>query len=763
MRKNILFLLAAALFLPAVSVSLRAAVDGPYLSKKTYAFTNVDVIPMTGDGKILRDRTVIVRGGVIAEIGKSGEKIPADASVIDGRGKYLLPGFADLHTHLFSDYEFPDELAEDELKIMLANGVTTIRLMIGTPEHLELRRRSARGEILAPKIYAASPQFAGFSFGKIFNGFVVSDPEAARRAVRRVKRDGYDFIKLTFGISRPVYDAITDEAEKQKIPVIGHVDPAVGLERVFETGQQIEHLDGFFEALLPRDSAIKISTSGINVWKPEAWQSLDLLEEERIPELAARAVRANPYSVPTLVFLNTAFGTGQSAAEIRARPDYRFLPEKIRREMERPQKSFWSRPPDEKRRRRYVELRRRMVKAIHEAGGKVLAGSDAPEWFLLYGFTLHRELEALARAGLSNYAVLEAATRHPAEFFGALDESGTIEAGKRADLVLLEADPLADISNTKKIAGVSVRGNWLPKSEIERMLERIAPRFQKAFDQKEKAAAKAEPFGKGVFADGKEEIFRGTFAPDGKTLYFFKKVVAGQEEYRIFESNLIDGKWSAPKKMTFGGEHSDMYPALSRDGRRLVFSSYRPAPGDRSDKPNAHLWMVEKQKDGSWSEPSFLKEVNRPGHYHAWVEFGPDGNLYFRQVTPDWRDRKTLVSRLQGGKFSAPVPFAAAERWKNWKKEVRINGGSPGPRGEVIFLDVAARNPETGRGASDIWISVKKDGRWQEPRPLGKNVNTAGFDVFPFFSPDGSVMYFVRDFKEFYKIPLQVAIESAGK
>ena len=457
--------------------------DSPYKADKTYAFTNVSVIPMDKE-RVLRNRTVVVENGIIARVGK-GKKAPNGAIEIDGTGKYLTPGFIDMHTHLFSDYEFPDALAEDELKIMIANGVTTTRLMIGVPEHLKLREKSAKGEILAPTIYAASPQFAGRSFGNIYNGYVVTNESRARDSVRKAKAARYDFIKLTFWITRPVYDAIIDEAKKQDIRVIGHVDAKVGIERVFEAGQQIEHLDGFFEGLIPKDSPYNFSTSGVNVWNPKGWDSIDVLDETKIPELAKKAVKANSYSVPTLTFLKLAFGTGQTDEEIISRPDYRFLPKKIRDEMAGPRRAFWSerRNPSEERRNRYVDLRNKITKALHDAGGKVMAGSDAPEWFLLYGYTLHRELESLSQAGLSNYAVLESTTRSPAEFFGALDKFGTIEKGKRADLVLLDSNPLANISNTKKIAGVMVKGNWIPKDEIEEMLDKIAPKFQTAFDK----------------------------------------------------------------------------------------------------------------------------------------------------------------------------------------------------------------------------------------------------------------------------------------
>jgi imidazolonepropionase-like amidohydrolase len=456
----------------------------PALPTPVTAFVNVNVIPMDRE-RVLNDQTVIVRDGRIVEIGDASKiKVPAGALRLDGRGKYLLPGLADMHAHLFSDGEFPDSLAGDELMVMLANGVTTIRLMIGTPEHLALRERVAKGELTGPTIYAASPQLAGRAFGEPFNGYVVTTPEQGREAVRKAKAAGYDFIKLTFFISRPVYDAVIEAAKEVGLRVIGHVDPQVGLRRALEAKQQIEHLDSYFEAVLKDDAPLKASVSGVNVWRLQNWASLDYIDERKINEVAVATAKAGIFTCPTLTFLKLAFGTGQSDEEIRTRPDYQFIPPKLREEMTGPRQRFWSAPPSPARRQQFVGVRNRLVKAIHDAGGKVMAGSDAPEWFLLYGYTLHRELKSLVEAGLSPFAALAAATRNPAEFLNALDTFGTIERGKRADLVLLDANPLDDITNTEKRAGVMVRGRWLPQAELQKTLAGIAARFQQGFEQK---------------------------------------------------------------------------------------------------------------------------------------------------------------------------------------------------------------------------------------------------------------------------------------
>lgn len=448
--------------------------------KSVTAFVNVNVIPMDRE-RVLKNQTVVVRDGRIVEIGDAAKvKPPAGAVEIDGRGKYLIPGLIDMHTHLFSDDEFPDALAGDELAIMVANGVTTIRLMIGTPEHLALREQVAQGEVFGPTLFVASPQLAGRSYGRVFNGYIVTTPDEAREAVKKSKAAGYDFIKLTINVSPPVYEAAIEAAREVGIRVVGHVDLRVGLRRALETGQQIEHLDSYMEAVLKDDAPMKVSVSDSGVWRKPNWESLDYIDERKVDEMAKATAKAGIYTCPTLTFFKLTFAVEQSDDEIRARPDFRFFPRARRELLFTAHSRFWTEPPSAERRRTYLRVRNRLVKGIHEAGGKIMAGSDTPELFLLYGYTLHRELGSLVEAGLSPYAALEAATRNPAEFLKALDTIGTIERGKRADLILLEANPLDDIANTEKRAGVMSRGRWIPEAQLKKLLDQIAERFDKA-------------------------------------------------------------------------------------------------------------------------------------------------------------------------------------------------------------------------------------------------------------------------------------------
>lgn len=298
---------------------------------ETNVFVGVNVIPMDRE-RVLSNQTVIVRNGVIAEIGDAAKvKVPNDATIVQGRGKYLIPGLVDMHTHLLSDGdEYPDSIAPDELRVMVANGVTTVRFMIGTPELLKLRAQSSAGEIAAPTIYVASPHLTGREQG---NNFVVKTPDEARDAVRRSKAAGYDFLKVTTFVPSLVYEAAVDEARIQKIRVVGHADSRfVGVERAWKAGQQIEHLDGYMELLLKADAPMKGSVSDLYIYNTANWASFDHMDESKIAEVARKTVASNPFVNPTQHFMKNSFGRARTEDEIRAQPDFKFYPPKVQQQ-----------------------------------------------------------------------------------------------------------------------------------------------------------------------------------------------------------------------------------------------------------------------------------------------------------------------------------------------------------------------------------------------------------------------------------------------
>jgi imidazolonepropionase-like amidohydrolase len=376
--------------------------------------------------------------------------------------------------------EYPDSIAPDELRVMVANGVTTVRFMIGTPELLALRARSASGGIVAPTIFVASPHITGREQG---NNFVVKTTEEAREAVRKSKAAGYDFIKVTTFVPSLVYEALVEEAKKEKIRVVGHADSRfVGVERAWTARQQIEHLDGYMELVLSSDAPMKGSVSDIYIYNPDNWKSFEHMDESRIPGIARKTVESNPFVNPTQHFMKNSFGRLRTEEEIRAQPDFRFYPPKVQQQwLNFYKKNRMLNTVPVERRKRWIELRDKLIKAIHDAGGKIMTGSDTPEFLWLYGFGMHHELQALKDTGLSNYAVLVAATRNPHEFLGTLDRAGTIEKGQRADLILLNTNPLENIAATKDRAGVMLKGNWYPQAELDRWLDEIAPNIARSY------------------------------------------------------------------------------------------------------------------------------------------------------------------------------------------------------------------------------------------------------------------------------------------
>ncbi len=446
---------------------------------ESLALLDVSVIPMDRE-RVLEHQTLLIQGSRIRYIGpEAGVRLTPETLRIDGRGQFVIPGLFDMHAHLLSDDRIADEHGADELLVMVTRGVTSARLMIGRPQHLELRREIAAGALLGPNLTVASPQLAGRSFGRLFNGRAVTDADQAKQAVREFASMGYDAVKLTFWITPEVYDAVQRTAQLLGLPVVGHVGPQVGLERALEAGQQIEHLDQALELLLPEDLRDE-GLSGIGIWQREHWEHIGSYDAEGIEPLAERIAAAGVWSTPTNAFLVSSFGRQRSEAEIDASPDAAFVSPSVRTDLLSNRERFWSAPPPAQARARFVALRHDLIAALDQAGARLMAGSDCPEWMLLWGFSLHRELESLVEAGLSPYRALESATRNPAEYLGELDEVGTVERGKRADLVLLGSNPLENIANTRDIQGVCLGGRWLSADELSELTEGARQRLSAA-------------------------------------------------------------------------------------------------------------------------------------------------------------------------------------------------------------------------------------------------------------------------------------------
>ena len=437
-----LFHLAFALA-PTVALPVQTPADSGLV-----AFTDVAVVPMDRE-RVLEGQTVVVRDGRIEAVGPAASvRVPAGAVRVDGRGKYLMPGIAEMHAHVPGEQ---NPQAADIMALYVLTGATTIRGMNGTPFQFELRRRIASGEILGPTLFAVAPPFSGQSVGR---------PDDERRKVREYKTAGYDVLKIYPGIPRETYDAIVATAREVGIPYAGHVPPEVGLRHAIASRQSVEHLDGYVEASRGQDAAIA--------------------------ELARATREAEIWNAPTMDVWKTILGT-RSTDELRRRPELVYLrPEVIdawarqTAQFARGSGSFWRTALEQVGMRQspveIVVLRDRILQALHRAGARLILGADSPQVFSVPGFSLAHEMRAMVEAGVPTYAVLQAATKNPAAFFGREAEFGMVEVGKRADLILVEGNPLQDIRNVHRQAGVMVRGRWLPKAEVDRRLAEIAAR-----------------------------------------------------------------------------------------------------------------------------------------------------------------------------------------------------------------------------------------------------------------------------------------------
>lgn len=461
-------------YFPAVALFISAIAVGQIPARKVYAIKNVTVIPMNKEMS-LQDQTVIIENGIIKTIGiTKNTPIGNGIIVIDGKGKYLMPGLFDMHAHFFYEQGEHKNTCETELKMMLANGLTTVRILAGHPAYLEAKGNIRNGKWAGPELFIASPQLAGrWPWSPEFKNYeIVDSKEKAVAAVRQFKKQGYDEIKITFMVRADVYDAIINTASEEGIRVTGHVGPLVKLPRALKTGQQIEHMDEFIDMLLPDTSYNHgQSVSDMNIWRKEAWATVPFLDETKIPALAKMVKDAGIYVSPTNFFFISTFGETVVEEKAKQSRGYDYIPPVIKKERWENWEYYNKNLPVAESRQKYVQLRKKMAYELWKAGVPLMAGSDSPEFFLVQGFSLHDELEMFVHSGLSNFAALQTATVNTAKYLRVDKTKGTVEAGKEADLLLLEENPLEDIRNTRSITGVFKGKNWYDHKAIQQMLE----------------------------------------------------------------------------------------------------------------------------------------------------------------------------------------------------------------------------------------------------------------------------------------------------
>jgi imidazolonepropionase-like amidohydrolase len=442
-----------------------------------YVIRNVSIIAMNDDN-VHHNKNIYIKNGKIEKIVDYSEAAIEKAyKVIDGGGKYILPGLFDMHTHFMYEQGLPIEHATTELGLMLANGVTTIRIMNGGNVYRDFIKKNLKGHqnFASPSIVLVSPQLVGewpWKNDTVTPKQIVNSPELAAAAVRKFKQEGYHAIKIAQFIKQDVYNAIISEAKKQRIPVTGHVGPWVKLPAALKAGQQVEHLDEFIELLLP-DSLLKkgaVSVSDMHIWKKENWNSVDHLDVNKIPLLIKLVKESGIYVTPTNYFFHSNFAAQPTEPEMKQKPDYAFIPDQLLEERANTLKAWAARNIDAGRRAKWIGLRNKIIFELNKAGVPLMCGSDAPAWFMMGGFAVHDELENLVSCGLTPYESLKTATVNPAKYLGEWDKKGSIEKGKVADLLLVDENPFEDIKNTRKISGVFIDGRYYGKQAIESLL-----------------------------------------------------------------------------------------------------------------------------------------------------------------------------------------------------------------------------------------------------------------------------------------------------
>lgn len=412
------------------------------------AFVNVNVIPMTSE-QVLAGQTVIVDQGVITAIGAVDDvRVPPGATIVDGTDRFLMPGLGELHAHVPA----PGQELGRVLTLFAANGVTTIRGMLGRPSHLELREDLLADRVFGPRLVTSGPSL---------NGNSVSGVEDARRKVTEQHAAGYDFLKIHPGLSRDEFMAIADTANELGIAFAGHVPVSVGVEDALASGiATIDHLDGYMAAMLPRDSGGAGGFGGFfGVFLA------GMIDAGRLDELVEKTRQSGTWNVPTEILIEQRIDATPPDT-LRARSDMRYMDQTtVSGWVDSKASLLAERDFDREIADKAIELRRTLIAKLFRANGRILLGSDAPQVFNVPGFSTHLELETYVAAGLTPFEALTTGTTAVAEFLGS--NTGTVEVGRAADLVLLNDNPLADIANVRRVHGVMLRGTWHSRKDLD--------------------------------------------------------------------------------------------------------------------------------------------------------------------------------------------------------------------------------------------------------------------------------------------------------
>jgi imidazolonepropionase-like amidohydrolase len=428
------------------------------ISQQIFAIKNVNVIPMTTDNIVLKNATVIIKNDKIEGINVA---IPIGAKIIDGTDKWLMPGLIDMHVHVPTDGgpfgpKLPTQGAtvffdlQDFMTLNISNGVTTIFDLGSRPEHFGQRNEIAKGNVIGSRMALAAMIDGGEGKGRRAN-----TAEEGQQAVRSAKAEGYEFIKLYSDLNKETFKAIIEEATNQNLKTIGHIPDS------FQG-----HLQ---EAFVPN--------FGMVAHAEELTKHTEDFTIEDAEQFAKMLKENGTWLCPTLTTIVWISSQVRSLDELKASPTLQYMhPLTQSKWLNANRYNKMSSPKTITKFENYVKFNNLLVKTCKAAGVPIVAGTDASTSGVAFGFAMHDELELLVKAGLTNEEALSSATRLPALWLGIETIVGTIEISKKADLILLDENPLVDIKNTKKIAGVFINGYWLDKKKINAILTDLSKR-----------------------------------------------------------------------------------------------------------------------------------------------------------------------------------------------------------------------------------------------------------------------------------------------
>ncbi len=428
--------------------------------KKDILISDINIIDVR-TGTIHSNQYVVVDSGKIHAI----ETQPLDATKfrkhISGNGGFLMPGLAEMHAHIPSPPTSAERI-EETLFLYLSNGITTIRGMLGHPEHLVLRQASEKGELLSPRIFTSSPSL---------NGNTVQTVDEAVTKVRQYQEDGYDFLKIHPGIRLEVFNALVKTARETGITFSGHVPVDVGIVHALESRYaSIDHIDGYLEGLVPKSANVQADKNGFF-----GYNFTYLADEDNIDELVRLTKSNKVWIVPTQSLFERWFAPVK-ADVLLSQSEMRYMPKSTLTEWKK--RKISSTGPDsgfnEDQWKQFITIRRHLLKALQDGGNGILLGSDAPQLFNVPGFSIHHEIEAMLEAGLTPLQILQSGTIAPAAFLEQEQVFGEIKEEMSADFILLDNNPLEDLKALRNPKGVMVKGTWISKGEIEKKLEEIA-------------------------------------------------------------------------------------------------------------------------------------------------------------------------------------------------------------------------------------------------------------------------------------------------